>query len=139
MCNSLPMDETFPSFSLSCLDCSSNSESVQRYVHPQDAYACCLTNDYFHERCSYKLPLEECKNLCDLDPQCKGYVQWVAGRCNIATTSPCPNGSKKYDIGRTGNLGGKCGRNYNGCYVKECNTTKCFNGRCSTIRRGKIM
>ena len=95
---------------------------IPRYVYQDNSHACCLTGDpaYFHERCSYKSTLQTCKNYCDLDLNCKGYVSW-GSRCQVATTSSCKteNDGKKYDVGRHGLLGGECGRNYGGCFIKQ--------------------
>ena len=41
--------------------------------------------------------------------------------CNTATTSPCETGGIKYYTGNIGDLGGICGKNYGGCYIKQQN------------------
>ena len=41
--------------------------------------------------------------------------------CETATTSPCETGGRKYDTGTIGDLGGICGEDYRGCYIKQQN------------------
>ena len=100
---------------------------VIQYIHSNDDRACCLaSNNNFHQRCQYPLPTEDCKNFCDQDSNCKGYVQQSSSYCQIATTSPCNHTSSgsSYNSGSTGDLGGSCGSNYGGCYIKEIPSIK---------------
>ena len=75
------------------------------------------------------LPLSDCENFCNQDPNCRGYVEgFNPSRCQIATTSSCDQSGGisggKYSAGNTGPLVGSCGTNYGGCYVKESSGMK---------------
>ena len=77
----------------------------------------------FHERCQcQKEDIETCKEHCDQDTNCKGFVgptAWEA--CQWATTSECPTGCQKYDQGHVGDLlwdEEHHSDNYPGCFVK---------------------
>ena len=41
------------------------------------------------------------------------------GKCQTATTSQCESGGTKHDTGIIGDLGGTCGVDYGGCYIKQ--------------------
>ena len=114
--------------------------SIIAYVKT-NGNACCTnvtingaTYDGYHERCTYQLPLSDCKRLCNQDPNCKGYVQTpqvFPGQleyCEVATTSPCDKDStgRKFHSGTNGKLldSAACGRGsgpggYDGCYIKQ--------------------
>lgn len=86
----------------------------------------------FHERCAcQRLPSEQsimpfCKQTCDEDPNCKGYVERPAfgwDTCQLATTSACPTNREchKFNMGIVGPLVEvlRPKDTYNGCFVKR--------------------
>jgi len=96
--------------------------------------ACGVTVDgeiQFHERCQCaRLSSESdvmpfCKESCDADPECKGYVErplfgWQT--CQIATTSACPREDcKKFNEGSVGPIVEVVPEtdDYKGCFVKR--------------------
>ena len=76
----------------------------------------------FHERCNCKSTnVAQCKEYCDQDANCKGYVDKGEGSCQIATISNCPSQCRKAAIGNVGAIDqhGTCGAGtYLGCYIK---------------------
>ena len=84
--------------------------------------ACCVSSGSFAERCHCrKTEVFECKEYCDLDKNCKGYVDNSYGDCQIATTSSCPQTCGKYDEGHIGPIDPytTCGSSYLGCFIKQ--------------------
>ena len=84
--------------------------------------ACCISSGSFAERCHCrKTEVFECKEYCDLDKNCKGYVDNSYGDCQIATTSSCPQACGKYDEGNIGPIDPytTCGSSYLGCFIKQ--------------------
>ena len=82
---------------------------------------CCSGGNEFHERCHCSnTNVFQCKEYCDQDANCKGYVDQGTGSCQIATTSNCPSKCNKYNHGNVGAIDqyGTCGSNYLGCYIK---------------------
>ena len=85
--------------------------------------------DVHHERCyCSRKRISQCQEECDVDIQCKGFVENGLGHCELATTSDCPIGCVKKDVNSVGALtdSGLCdyigeyiGRSsYDGCYIK---------------------
>ena len=76
----------------------------------------------FHERCNCKSTnVAKCKEYCDQDADCKGYVDKGDGSCHMATTSDCPSGCSKGVVGNVGAIDpqGNCGiDSYQGCHIK---------------------
>ena len=76
----------------------------------------------FHERCVCRTTdVAICKENCDQDANCKGYVDKGEGSCQIATISNCPSQCRKAAIGNVGAIDqhGTCGAGtYLGCYIK---------------------
>ena len=76
-----------------------------------------------HEHCNCKANVDFCKNVCDHDYNCKGYVATDTAHCHIATTSYCPetNACTKGQEGKSGNLNGSasCGDGFQGCFIKQ--------------------
>ena len=110
----------------SCINNLISLCSGPTYIHVPNRHACCTSKNIFHQRCHCAVgPISKCKNYCDNDDQCKGYVAYEfgnpGGSCQFATTSQCPSGCYE---GYTGNLGEldrnkkTCGNNYGGCYIK---------------------
>ena len=91
--------------------------------------SCCIsekrgngeTNE-FHERCVCRnTNVATCKESCDQDANCKGYVDKGNGDCHMATTSDCPSGCSKGVEGNDGPIDpqGNCGIDtYQGCHIK---------------------
>ena len=70
------------------------------------------------------ISLSECKQKCDEDDNCKGYVEQYGGHCQIATITACPSGWSLYASGNVGeiDLHGTCGlatMGFGGCFVKS--------------------
>ena len=68
--------------------------------------------------------MSECKTLCNLDVNCKGYVKVPVDKsnmCQIATTSKCPHGCSPINGANRGNLyiNGKCGVEFGECFIKN--------------------
>ena len=76
----------------------------------------------FHERCVCRnTNVAICKENCDQDASCKGYVDKGDGSCHMATTSDCPSGCSKGVVGNVGAIDpeGNCGiDSYLGCHIK---------------------
>ena len=66
------------------------------------------------------MDVSACKELCDQDDNCEGYVDTTRNQCQFATTSDCPSACKKYNYGINTTLDkyAKCGTGYRGCFVK---------------------
>ena len=64
-------------------------------------------------------PLSGCKEACDVDDQCKGYVA-KGNSCQFATTSDCPANYNKIDVGNVGEISEECPgvTGYGGCFIK---------------------
>lgn len=90
-----------------------------------DDHGCCIGTGRFdfHQRCGCDRKLPHCKNLCNKDKYCKGYVEEANNNyCQIATTSRCPLHCILIDSGKIGNLsreGNQCGEYYGGCFIKN--------------------
>ena len=89
--------------------------------------SCCVSEktgnkNNFHERCNCKnTNVAQCKEWCDPDANCKGYVDKGQGDCHMATTSDCPSGCSKGVVGNVGPIDpqGNCGIDtYQGCQIK---------------------
>ena len=85
---------------------------------------CCTGNQTFHERCYCAAKISFCKETCDKDEKCKGYVAETGGNCQIATTSKCPetNHCSKFSLGESNDLAidSRCGSiDLEGCYIKK--------------------
>ena len=89
---------------------------------------CCISYGVFHERCVGRKDLDGCKTACDADENCKGYVQvgFRRGPCQIATTSRCPRGFGKHNVGNVGELDSRAichlpsnAATYGGCFIKQ--------------------
>ena len=83
---------------------------------------CCVSSGSFAERCHCSKTEDlECKKYCDLDKNCKGYVDKGDGNCQIATTSNCPQSCEKHDAGNIGPIDpyATCGSGYLGCFIKQ--------------------
>ena len=90
--------------------------------------SCCTTTkkgngkNEFHERCNCgNTNVAQCKEWCDPDANCKGYVDKGDGSCHMATTSDCPSGGSKGVVGNDGALDpdGNCGiDSFLGCHIK---------------------
>ena len=95
------------------------------YVKQSFKSGCCSGPNQIHEQCNCKANIQFCKDACDHDTNCKGYVAHGKSYCQIATTSSCPttNGCAKFQIGNVANsvLDGSisCGSGYHGCYIKQ--------------------
>ena len=61
-----------------------------------------------------------CKNLCDSDPNCKGYSVEEGG-CVIATSSSCQSGFSKHNYNSIGSLINESTLQglESGCFIKE--------------------
>ena len=65
--------------------------------------------------------------MCNLDANCKGYVEEPRKKnqefiCQIGTTSPCPNGCDSLlDVGNVGEsyIKATCGLGYGRCFIKH--------------------
>ena len=73
------------------------------------AASCCISekkgngDNMFHERCVCRnTDVAICKENCDQDADCKGYVDKGDGDCHMATTSDCPSGCSKGVVGNVG-------------------------------------
>ena len=99
------------------------------YVLALDGYkfasvisACCISENKAHEKCHcLDTDVSQCKEWCDQDVNCKGYVDKGEGSCQMATTSNCPSQCRKAAIGNVGAIDqhGTCGADtYLGCYIK---------------------
>ena len=96
------------------------------YRAPSARGACAINtggSNQFHERCQCRdEDISTCKDHCDDDINCKGYVGptgWDA--CQWATTSECPSGCSKYDQGHVGEIlwdDDHHSDNYPGCFIK---------------------
>ena len=76
-----------------------------------------------HQRCECS-GRNACKSFCDNDSYCKGYVSFsTVNNCQIATTSACPFGCSKYDVGNVGDLDENVScenpKYYDGCFIKS--------------------
>ena len=96
------------------------------YVKQSFKSGCCSGPNQIHERCNCKADIDFCKEACDRDPNCKGYVRHGKSYCQIATTSTCPttNDCAKYGIGnvaisRVLNGSLSCGSGYHECHIKQ--------------------
>ena len=96
------------------------------YVKQSFKSGCCSGPNQIHEQCNCKAPIDFCKEACDRDPKCKGYVGHGKSYCQIATTSTCPttHGCAKFQIGnvainRVLDESHSCGSGYHGCYIKQ--------------------
>ena len=95
------------------------------YVKQSLKSGCCSGPNQVHEQCNCKANIQFCKDACDHDSNCKGYVVHGKSYCQIASTSSCPttNGCAKFQIGNVVNsvLDGSisCGFGYQGCYIKQ--------------------
>ena len=105
---------------------------------------CCVTTNYLHEYCRYRLPIEYCKRYCDQDQHCKGYEDGIGSNwsnwdghqyCYTATISRCESGGEKGYSGYkysgiyySGSLGGNCvgGHPGKGCYIKRMQNNLSF-------------
>ena len=104
--------------------------------------ACCISTGSFAERCHCrKTEVFECKEYCDLDKNCKGYVDRGDGYCQIATTSNCPQSCEKHDAGNIGPIDpyATCGSGYLGCFIKQgiqviVLIVKLYSKNCNTIK-----
>ena len=88
-------------------------------------YGCCISGNQYQQRCNCnESPLSRCKNECDQDVNCKGYVDTTMGTCQFATTSPCPSGCDQYESGNIEALqsSASCGLSYKGCHIKNGKT-----------------
>merc|ERR1712166_1016406 len=77
----------------------------------------------WHQRCVCPPALAFCKDQCDKDAACVGYVSQGRG-CHYATTSTCNAQCSTYNVGNVGAItsGGPLNENldsYKGCYVKQ--------------------
>ena len=106
------------------------------YTKPVRNYtrrACCTSTSQFHQRCHCEGKVSACKDACDADASCKGYVDAGSGNCQIATTSySCPNtrglqDCSLYDQGHIDDLNprGTCGNGYGGCFIKQSRESFC--------------
>ena len=84
-------------------------------------YGCCIGRGQYHQRCVKSgLVLSHCKELCDADSLCKGYVTDAGSLCQLATTFNCPSSWEKHDVGNVEDLNDSaCGYSLNGCYIKD--------------------
>ena len=93
------------------------------YVHTENSKPCCISDAKFHQLCQCDEPLSKCKLLCDVDTDCKGYVEHTVGKtCQYATTnSTCQTGCDLHYQGNFGplNADGKCGGTFGGCHIKD--------------------
>ena len=109
-------------------ECESPFFSDIEYTISSVKSSCCISekkgngDNKFHERCVCRTTdVAICKENCDQDANCKGYVDKGDGDCHMATTSDCPSGCSK---GVEGNVGaidpqGNCGiDSYMGCHIK---------------------
>ena len=120
------------------------------YVLALDGYkfasvisACCISENKAHEKCHcLDTDVSQCKEWCDQDVNCKGYVEQVdnvdnVNNCQMATTSDCPsqcqqwqgNGKATVTIGNVGSIDqhATCGSDiYQGCWIKG-NIMSTFN------------
>ena len=72
--------------------------------------------------------LFKCKEACNIDANCKGYVakRGFFPTCQIATTSDCPSGFAQYNVGNVGELdiNADCSKSsYEGCFIKQSGKT----------------
>jgi len=101
------------------------------YIH-QETGACGIAGNNFHERChcggNFNLAktLAFCKEKCDSDAACVGYVKYGHNQCQYATTSTCPSdynsACSKLNAGNVGEItpgAGATNPNFSGCYVKQ--------------------
>ena len=76
-----------------------------------------------HEHCRCSKPtetIEQCKNRCDYDRECKGYsFRGSNSRCYLYTTSTCPGNCYKRSPGNVGNLIEMKDPTESGCFIKQ--------------------
>ena len=94
------------------------------YIKQKIRSGCCTGQETYHERCFCAAKIPFCKESCDEDEKCKGYVGDRHGHCQIATTSQCPDNvyCEKYSIGESNELSTnyQCGpSDLEGCFVKK--------------------
>ena len=90
------------------------------YSRTRSDSACCDSNGNAVETCQCReLDVSLCKELCDRDDNCRGYVDTSRNQCELATTSDCPNPCEKYKgSNATIDQNKKCGNGYRGCFTK---------------------
>ena len=97
------------------------------YTKQNRKSGCCIAENKVHERCQCDADISFCKEACDDDAKCVGYVDKIgydSHLCQMATTSDCPNTNKctKHNKGSDGNLLAEvfCASAvlYDGCYIK---------------------
>ena len=63
-----------------------------------------------------------CKELCDKDNNCEGFVDTTRNQCQLATTSDCPSQCQKYKSGSNATIdpNAQCkeAHGYRGCFFK---------------------
>ena len=114
--------------------------NLEEYYRTPDQFVLVTSPYKWHETCFCFYTVKDwfpekyggsffCKIACDADKRCKGFLD-VGNGCGLATTSPCPDGCRKYFEGNHGNiikdipfstlLGGNyfLGRRHEGCYSK---------------------
>ena len=91
---------------------------------------CCISNEVFAERCHCSQDRYICRERCQYDDNCRGYVNKVNGDCQAITTTQCDRYSrskcKKFNEGNIADLdlSATCGTGYEGCVIKRI-------GKCS--------
>ena len=99
-------------------------ETDDKYDKYADAGACCISSNEWHQNCYCDSAVTTCKELCDQDLNCKGYVNRGPNDCNIATTSDCSaiDCTGPWGIGNVGKLVRTCTASESsteGCYIKK--------------------
>ena len=107
-----------------CLDLYICIEALGYRTPKQQQMACTIKvhgREAKHARCKlYSSQFVNCKNLCDSDPNCKGYSVEERG-CVIATSSLCQSGFSKRDYNNIGSLINESTLRglESGCFIKE--------------------
>ena len=105
-----------------------DSYSAVQYKEASVQTACCTPSNSIHQncRCSYTSDVSECKDRCDVDEACKGYVDTGDWHCDLATNSDeCPYDCRMENVGNFGDLDefAECASNvaieYLGCFIKQ--------------------
>eukprot|EP00427_Karlodinium_veneficum_P046521 CAMPEP_0169302532 /NCGR_PEP_ID=MMETSP1016-20121227/68850_1 /TAXON_ID=342587 /ORGANISM="Karlodinium micrum, Strain CCMP2283" /LENGTH=794 /DNA_ID=CAMNT_0009395249 /DNA_START=157 /DNA_END=2541 /DNA_ORIENTATION=+ len=107
-------------------DYASPNDASLNYIHMEESGACSIEGPLEHERCHCKdRDASFCKDLCDEDPDCKGYTSAPNDGCDVATTGTCSDTCRKINSGNVGDLvipgrwsSGKTAMNYGGCWKK---------------------
>jgi len=93
------------------------------YIQRATSGGCGIGGTSWHQRCVCPPAVAFCKDQCDKDAACVGYVSQPDNYnrgCQYATTSTCNAQCSTYNVGGVGAItSGPGGATYKGCYVKQ--------------------